>query len=717
MNELLTKGSAFSVLALSLSTPMFGAEKCDAEQPNILFILVDDFRYDALGYCGNPIVHTPAIDNLAERGVYFANTFSSTPISSASRASILTGLYERSHRYSFQTGPLDAELLEQAYPLALREAGYNTALFGKLGVVCPDQDALFDEIENYDRLDQYPDRRGYYNKMIGQDTVHLTRYTGQKGLDYLDQQDGDTPFFMALCFSAPHAHDGAKEQYFWDAEQDHLFEDVTIPDPMMSSDKDFERLPEAVKAGFSRLRWTWRFDTPEKYQQMMKGYYRMIAGVDAEVEKVISKLKAKGLDKNTVIILLGDNGYILGERQLADKWLMYDLSVRVPLIIYDPRVDSHSEVTDQVLNVDVTATFADYAGIDSKPQWQGESLKDLASGKSANWSRDAVLIEHLWEFAPIPPSEGVRTDEWKYFRYINDKRLEELYNIKNDPFEKKNLVADKRYKDVLEELRAKCEELIEERGMCDAPMGLMVDYCPKSEGAESVSLTPSFSWKLPLRAKNQKAYQILLASTMENLDLNIGDVWNSTLTTDRSSTAVQYVGANLKEGATYYWKVRVWDYLNRTTEYSKPQSFVATSKGKLKNPMNLCSVKSFSCSNPELEKLEGVGAQQIPQLIWGAEILESDHSALSINPKMSGLQHSQMSLETLRGDIDCQYERVSGLVTRYSISVPSNMAVDFILPKNLIGNVILHKRVLPLNHSSIQLEPGVSEIVVQVNTF
>ena len=268
--------------------------------------------------------------------------------SSASRASILTGLHERTHRYSFQTGPIDDRFLENAYPLKLKEAGYHTALYGKLGVNCTDAESLFDEIEDYDRNNAIKED-GYHYKTLNNDTVHLTRYTGQKGLDYIEKQDGKNPFFLALCFSAPHAHDSAKQQYFWDEEQEDLYSDVTVPNPIMSEDKYFERLPEAVKNGFSRLRWTWRFDTPEKYQFMMKGYYKMIAGVDQEIAKVRKMLEKKGLADNTVIVFMGDNGYFLGERQIADKWMMYDLSVRIPLIIYDPRIDKHSEVEQQVI--------------------------------------------------------------------------------------------------------------------------------------------------------------------------------------------------------------------------------------------------------------------------------------------------------------------------------------------------------------------------------
>ncbi|MBT5185839.1 MAG: sulfatase-like hydrolase/transferase, partial [Kordiimonadaceae bacterium] len=222
---------------------------------------------------------------------------------------------------------------------------------------------------------------------------------------------------------------------------------------------------QSVKDGFSRLRWTWRYDTPEKYQHSVKGYYRMIKGVDLEIAKIRAKLKQTGQDKNTVIIFMGDNGYFLGERQLAGKWLMYDNSIRVPLIIYDPRRDDHKEIDDMTLNIDVTATMLDIAGIEIPEIYHGKSLMPVVTGEAKDMERDTIMIEHLWDFENIPPSEGVRTDEWKYMRYVKDKAWEELYNLKNDPLEINNLANDPKHHDTLLKLRAKNDQMIEKYQM------------------------------------------------------------------------------------------------------------------------------------------------------------------------------------------------------------------------------------------------------------
>ena len=134
---------------------------------------------------------------------------------------------------------------------------------------------------------------------------------------------------------------------------------------------------------------------------------------------------------------------------------MYDRSIRVPLIIYDPRVKEHRDITDMALNIDVTATIVDLAGIDIPAGYHGKSLVPIVTGETETLSRDAVLIEHLWDFPDIPPSEGVRTDEWKYFRYVDDPSIEELYNLTADPQETKNLAGDPDHRKTLAELRAK----------------------------------------------------------------------------------------------------------------------------------------------------------------------------------------------------------------------------------------------------------------------
>ena len=333
------------------------------DKPNIIFILTDDPRWDALGYSGNEIIQTPEMDQLAEQGAYFRNAFVTTPICAASRASIFSGLHERTHKYTFQTGDMRSEYMAEAYPLVLRDAGYHTGFFGKFGVKFAGQEQLFDEFESYDRNNSYKDYRGYYYKTLGKDTVHLTRYTGQQALEFIENSPADRPFCLSLSFSAPHAHDGAPLQYFWQEEPGRLYQDMEIPGPALGEDRYFQQLPAPVREGFNRLRWTWRYDTPEKYQHSVKGYYRMIKGIDLEIAKIREKLKETGRDKNTVIILMGDNGYFLGERQLAGKWLMYDNSVRVPLIVYDPRVGKHLDIEEMALNVDIPSTLADLAGV------------------------------------------------------------------------------------------------------------------------------------------------------------------------------------------------------------------------------------------------------------------------------------------------------------------------------------------------------------------
>jgi arylsulfatase A-like enzyme len=282
-------------------------------KPNIIFILTDDQRFDALGYAGNIYAHTPEMDKLARRGSYFKKALVTTPICAASRASILSGMQERSHRYTFQTGNIKQEYMENAYPKVLKNAGYYTGFYGKFGVKYDQNEQLFNEYEDYDRNGKYTDKRGYFFKTLGKDTVHLTRYTGQKGIDFIEKAPTDKPFCLSLSFSAPHAHDNAPDQYFYDEQTAHLLENETIAPPNLGEDKYFNAQPEGVKAGFSRLRWTWRFDNPAKYQQMVKGYFRMIAGIDLEIAKIRTELKKKGLDKNTVIIVMGDNGYFLGE--------------------------------------------------------------------------------------------------------------------------------------------------------------------------------------------------------------------------------------------------------------------------------------------------------------------------------------------------------------------------------------------------------------------
>ena len=440
-------------------------KKKSSKPPNIIVILTDDQRWDAIGYAGNKIIKTPEQDQLALEGTYFNKAFVTTPICGASRATIITGLYERKHNFTLGGTTLNPVYLKKNYPLELRKNGYHTGFFGKFGIKNNgDLSNIFSEFEVYDRNNKFEDHRGYYYKSIGKDTVHLTQYTGHKALAFIDNAPSDGPFCLSISFSAPHAHDGAwegiKKQYFWQEEVDDYYRDTVIPGPNNASHDRFAALPKEVREGFNRVRWYWRYDSKERYQESLKGYYRMISGVDKELGKIREMLTKKGIADNTIIVWMGDNGYFLGERQMAGKWLMYDNSVRVPLIIYDPRVKKHHDVEDMVANVDLAATILDFSGVKSDLKTHGISLVPYVYNGSSKYKRKELMIEHLWDFQPIPPSEGIRTEQWKYFRYRTIKATEELYDLENDPQELNNLASNTKYKIILQNMRDKLDQKI-----------------------------------------------------------------------------------------------------------------------------------------------------------------------------------------------------------------------------------------------------------------
>lgn len=431
----------------------------DNTPPNIIFILTDDQRWDAIGYAGNNEIWTPEMDKLASEGVYFRNAFITSPICTAARASFLTGLYERTHGFTFGTGEINHAYMEYSYPALLNESDYFTGFFGKFGVNYSRAADMFDVVDIFDRQSGYEDRRGYFYKTIDGDTVHLTRYTGQLALDFIQDAPKDRPFCLSLSFSAPHAQDRAPDQYFWQSNLDTLYQNHVFSQPKMASEYYFMQQPEFVREGFNRTRWYWRFDTPEKFQTSMKGYYRMISGIDLEIGKIRRLLESEGIDDNTIIIFTSDNGYFIGERQLAGKWLMYEPSIRVPLIIYDPSNNENQDIEDMVINIDIPSTILDFAGIEIPAAHQGISLAGYTRGKSPAAIRDHILIEHLWDFEHIPPSEGIRTEQWKYFRYINHPHHEEFYNMVTDTDEIWNLAEHPQYQGLIDHFREKTDSL------------------------------------------------------------------------------------------------------------------------------------------------------------------------------------------------------------------------------------------------------------------
>lgn len=449
--------SSVAVLTLTMGS------QPQAEPMNVIYFLSDDHRADFLGCAGHPIVRTPVLDGLASRGIRFEQSFVTTSICAASRASILTGLYERTHKFTFGTPPISKEHIAASYPAILKSAGFRTGFVGKFGVSVPPRaqtEVMFDYFQ--------PLNRSPYIKTLADGTKrHVTDIAGDRAIDFLKSTPSDQPFCLSVSFNAAHAEDGDKVNHFpWPESEDGLYEDITIPEPINSDPAIFENHPQFLKESMNRVRYYWRWDTPEKYQRNVKAYYRMITGLDRVIGRVLSALKDSGRDENTVIIFSGDNGYYKGARGFAGKWSHYEESLRVPLIIFDPRVAGTGaaglvDKEHMALNIDIPATILEAAGQMTPTHYQGRSLLSLAHGKEPeNW-RDAFFCEHLMDNAQIPKWDGLRHKRFVYANYFQqDGEVGEfLHDLWNDPNQLVNLRNDAAYKNVLKEFRTRMKRL------------------------------------------------------------------------------------------------------------------------------------------------------------------------------------------------------------------------------------------------------------------
>ncbi len=430
--------------------------------PNLLFVITDDHRFDFLGSM-NPSLHTPTMDRLAREGIRFERAFVTTSICAASRASLLAGVVERTHRFTFITPPLDSAFTDASYPALLREAGYRTGHIGKFGVVthAGATDRMFSVFEPLDR-------NPYFKEQPDGSVRHLTDIEADRAIAFLESNPAGTPFALTLSFNAPHAEDSDPRQYIWSAAQDTFYQNLPIPTPALSDPAFLASQPEFLRADtlMNRFRWRWRFDDPDKAREMTRGYFRMISGVDAALGRVMEALDRLELADDTVVILMGDNGYFIGERGYAGKWLPHDLSLRVPLLVYDPRQPDAAgrRPTAMALNIDIAPTLLDLAGVPPPATMQGRSLAPFLRDESPAWRGD-FFLEHLMEHPQIVKHEGVRTERFKYARYFEQEPVyEELYDLVADSMEARNLVSDPAYREALETLRTRTDALRDQYG-------------------------------------------------------------------------------------------------------------------------------------------------------------------------------------------------------------------------------------------------------------
>jgi arylsulfatase A-like enzyme len=422
------------------------------KRPNIVFLLTDDQRWDSLGCMGNPVIQTPHIDRLAAEGTLFTNHFATTPICAASRASIFTGLHTRCHDIEDFDKPFSPELWRITYPAVLRDAGYRTAFIGKWGVGGDLPVHEFDYFDGFDGQGFYfqKESTGAYEQ--GEDGgPHLTAKLGTKAVDYLQSASPDEPFCLSVSFKAPHVQDQDPRQYLYDPALDAMYRDDEIPPAPKDQPYFYNRFPAFIRDSEGRRRWHMRFATPEAYQRSVKGYYRLISGVDREVGRIMAALRERGLDENTIVVFTSDQGVFNGERGLAGKWLLHEESIRAPLVIRDPRVHAGlrgRRCDAMAMNIDLSPTLMSFAGVNVPNAVQGRDLSPLLHGRSQAWREECFFEHHFGAVREpvIPASEGIRTERWKYIRYVDPHpRYAELYDLDENPLEYRNHASESRY--------------------------------------------------------------------------------------------------------------------------------------------------------------------------------------------------------------------------------------------------------------------------------
>jgi arylsulfatase A-like enzyme len=450
----------FLLILTAVSSPIAAqaGAKSERTRPNIVFLLADDLRWNVLGCQGDKLAKTPSLDALARKGVRFRNAFVTTSICAVSRASILSGQYARRHKINDFVTDFTPDAYALTYPMLLKASGYRVGFIGKFGVGTKLPDSSFDYWRGF------PGQGAYFGKG---ETTHLAARMGDQALEFLQGYKKGQPFCLSLSFKSVHAMDGAKREFPPDARDEVLFKDVTFPVPKTATPKFFELLPGFVQASESRKRWERRFKTPEMFQTIVRDYYRLVHGMDREVGRILAELDRLGLADDTIVIFTSDNGFFFGERGLADKWYLYEESIRVPLIVFDPRLPPAQRgrtVDAMALNIDLAPTMLDYAGVSAPRTMQGASLRPWLNGEAPKWRED-WFYEHHAVTKSIPPSEGVRSQHWTYLRWMKDpdRPVEELYDLKVDPFQERNLVSVREHQEILAQLRERWQQLRKEK--------------------------------------------------------------------------------------------------------------------------------------------------------------------------------------------------------------------------------------------------------------
>lgn len=433
-----------------------------AAQPNIIFVLTDDQRYDEVGFL-NPVLETPNMDALAERGVHFRNAFVTTALCSPSRASILTGMMMHNHGVIDNNRPLPDGL--ELFPSRLQTAGYQTAFIGKWHM----GGRISEPRPEFDFWVSFPGQGTYSpTNAFGQTTQlnvngeavpqqgYITDELTDYALRFLDERDAERPFLLYLSHKAVHA---SFEPAVRHADQ---YADAEI------------RLGSAPPAEADTPMWvinqrnSWHGDEFPYHSDLplkafKRQYHRTLSAVDDSLGRLLSWLAAEGLEDDTVVILMGDNGFLFGEHGLIDKRNAYEESMRVPLLVSAPGLYEAGQVVEEmVANIDIAPTLLSLAGAELPSHYDGMSFANLPArpnsegGSEPAW-REALTYEYYWEFnyPQTPTTFALRTDRFKYIQYHGVWDTEELFDLAADPGESRNLIEDPELLEVKVAMRAK----------------------------------------------------------------------------------------------------------------------------------------------------------------------------------------------------------------------------------------------------------------------
>ncbi|MCR9200102.1 MAG: sulfatase [Planctomycetaceae bacterium] len=441
---------------------------------NVVFILSDDHRYDAMSFMGHPFAKTPHMDAMAKNGVHLKNAFVTTSLCSPSRASILTGLYTFRHRVIDNQRPVPKGTL--FFPQYLQQAGYRTGFIGKwhMGHGSDEPRPGFDYWFSFRGQGQYyPPNKNYTindnGRRVPQDG-YITTLLTEKAIEFLDQhKDGDPPFFLYLSHKAVHGPFTPEPKY------KNSLASEPFQRPASSQQLSHNKLNRPRWLLDQRNSWhgmDFPLHTGTDIETFYKSYCEALRSVDDSIGTVMTQLNKMGIHDDTLVIYMGDNGYMFGEHGLIDKRVAYETSSRVPMLMQCPALIKGGTVVDQVVaNIDIAPTVMQAMGLQKPPHMDGQSFLPLAQGTSIPW-RDYFLYVYYWEqnYPQTPTHFSLRGDRYKYTTYYGLWDTDELFDIQADPDEQNNLIHDPKFAKTRQKMQDRLYAMMDELGGMEIPL-------------------------------------------------------------------------------------------------------------------------------------------------------------------------------------------------------------------------------------------------------